>query len=325
VPFTVASSVSGGTGTIGAVSTTTAATGPNFWDDADNWSGDTVPVDTDDVVFDFGSVSVLYGLDQSAISLTSFKINKSYSGTIGLPESNANGYSEYRDTYLKIDSASTEIGAGDGNGSGRIKIAAGTVVCEMTIMDTGQSVENGIPAVLFKSGAANNIINVLKGSLGVAIFAGETAQIVTLRTSYLSSVAGDVLVQLGTGVTITNVKMSGGSVKLRSASTLIDMTNGDLEIFNGAHTELNIDGGTCYYRSTGTLTQGRVGSDGELHCTRDIRGRTFTDLELNERSGFDDSFKTVTFTNPIDLPRTGVEKLKFLRLGDHYTIQRGSI
>ena len=54
-PFTISqSSVTAGTGAITGPTEVTAATGPNHFDDADNWSGSAVPVSTDDVVLDHG-------------------------------------------------------------------------------------------------------------------------------------------------------------------------------------------------------------------------------------------------------------------------------
>lgn len=329
-PFTMTQSEDSTLGVITGPASITAPTGPNHWDNADNWSGSTVPVATDDVIFDHGSVPVKYALDQNAITLTSLTIELGYTGEIGLPETNIDAgstasYSEYRDTVHKISATTITIGGGSGNGSGRIKIDTGTVNTTINCFGTGQALETGVPSFLWNSGSATNNINLLKGSIGIAIFSGDTATITNLRIGFLTSTIGDVTLRCGSGLTITNVTMGGGTVTLESATTLIDMTDGQLTLLSGAHAALNIDGGTCFYRSSGTLTQGRVGPDGSLDCSQDPRARTFTDLELLEQSTFKDPNKSVTFTNPIQLPRTGVEKLKEIDLGKNYTIQRGTI
>ena len=72
-PFTVSKSTSGGTGTMGSVTAVTAATGPNHWDNANNWKEGSVPVAGDDVIIDEGP-SILYALDQNAVTLTTLKI-----------------------------------------------------------------------------------------------------------------------------------------------------------------------------------------------------------------------------------------------------------
>jgi len=330
VPFTLAQSEDSTLGTITGPAATTAATGPNHWDEADNWSGSAVPVATDDVIFDSGSVPVKYGLAQSAVTLASLTVEMGYSGFIGLPNLNvdagsSNSYSEYRATELAISATTITIGGGEGNGSGRIKLNTGTVNTTINVFNTGQASETGVPSFIWNSGTATNNVNLLKGNVGVAIFSGDVVTITNLRIGFVSSTIGDVTLRAGSGLTITNVTMGGGTVTLQSATTLVDMTDGVLTLLSGAHAALNIDGGTCLYRSAGTLTQGRVGPDGTIDCSQDPNARTFTNLELLEQSTFKDPNKSVTFTNAIELTRTGIEKLKELNLGSHYSIQRGVI
>jgi len=100
VPFTLAVvEVTAGSGT-SVEATATAATGKNFFDNADNWSGTTVPVDDDDIVFDSGDVDLKYNIDQNGVTATSITIFQSYTGKIGLPETNSDNssltYREYR-------------------------------------------------------------------------------------------------------------------------------------------------------------------------------------------------------------------------------------
>ena len=330
VPFTVTEVVTtAGTGTA-VIAVATAATGPNFWDNVDNWSASTKPVSTDDVIFDHGSVPVKYALDQNAITLTSLTIEMGYTGFIGLPETNIDAgstasYSEYRETVHKISATTVTIGGGEGNGSGRIKLDTGTNATTQTILNTGQALETGVPAYLWNSGSATNNINVLKGSVGVAIFAGTVATITNLRIGKITSTIGDVTLRAGSGLTLTNVIGGGGTVELDSATTLIDMTDGQLTLLSGTHAELNVDGGACLYQSTGTLTQGRVGPGGALDCSQNPNARTFTNLELSEGSTYKDPHQSVTYTNPIQLPRTGIYKLTEIDLGTHYTLQVGAI
>lgn len=89
VPFYFASAVTGGAGTT-TDATGTANAGPNDWNTAANWSGGAVPVDSDNVYITQGSFSILYGLDQSAITVGNLSINEGFGGTVGDP---ANGYS----------------------------------------------------------------------------------------------------------------------------------------------------------------------------------------------------------------------------------------
>jgi hypothetical protein len=80
-PFTVTTSETTAStdGVVGTPSTTTAATGPHHFDNADNWSTGSVPVDADDIWFDSGSVSCLYALSQSSVTPSSINITPSLS------------------------------------------------------------------------------------------------------------------------------------------------------------------------------------------------------------------------------------------------------
>jgi len=330
-PFTATSSATDGGGTDTQTfvqATTTNSSGPNHWDDASNWSDGSVPASSDTVILDIGDVDILYGLDQSAVTLTKLVIYQTFTGKIGLPVNNTDGnqYAEYRDQYLKIGSTTTEIGRGDGAGSKRIKLDNSNIQTSLTVFNSGSRIESGIPAILWKGTHASNVVNLIRGDMGAAILSGETATIATFRISYDKNQGGDAKYRGGSGVTMTTVKQSGGVAEIESDTTLIDSTGGSVRLMGSStHAQINADGGEVVYISDGTLTQGRVGRGGVLDCSRDLRPRTFTDLELSEGATYLDPFKTVTHTNAIDLYRTGIERLTRLELGSHYTIQRGSI
>jgi len=337
VEFTATSSAidGGGTGTQTFVQATiTANEGPNDWSTPENWTGATVPITGDTVILDSGDVDILYGLDQSAVVLAAMHRNEAYTGLVGLPETNATNalsYPEYRSTYLKVGVTAGTYGEGAGPGSGRFKLDNGTNLTIMSIRTTGSAVEEGIPALLWKGTHVSNEMNVSKGSVGVALFANEVATILKLRSSFRDSEQSqDVEITCGSGVTLNagtaEIIIASGLIRLESATNLITQRGGVLDLEGtAAHVALNVDGGYCNYNTNGTLTAGKVGSDGTIDCSKDIRTKTFTDLELNEGAAFHDPNKVVTYTNPIELPRTGLEKLAAFRFGDHYTIQRGAI
>ena len=66
-------------------STDTQSTGPNWFDNANNWDGGAVPIDADTVIFEHSTVSCLYGLAQSAVTPAQIEVKSSYTGFIGLP------------------------------------------------------------------------------------------------------------------------------------------------------------------------------------------------------------------------------------------------
>ncbi len=154
-PFTVtlAALEPDGTPAVHATFTQTtpvAASGPTFWSEPRNWSTGSVPAGGDDVVIQNSAASILYGLDQSSITLNSLSIDQSFTGTIGLPRTNVGGYVEYRLQYLQIKAPTITIGAGAGAGSGRIKLDTLAGETLLSVLNSGSPAESGIKSILWK-------------------------------------------------------------------------------------------------------------------------------------------------------------------------------
>ena len=298
----------------------TANAGPNCWNTAANWSLAAVPVNTNDVVIENSDDDILYGLAQPvAVTLKSLTINKSFTGTIGLPR-DAETYPEYRAQYLTVGLESPftlAIGQGSGTGSGRIKINTGTTQTNLALYGCATTEETGLPAVLWKGAHISNVVSVNKGTLGVALFADETAVVATLNLGYITSVAGDADVECGSGVTLTAIVKTGGALDIASNVVTVTQQAGTLAIAGTATvTTLNLDGGTCYYESSGTMGTANVGNAGTLDFRRDMRARTVTQLNCYAGGKVYDPAATVTLTNGIDLIRCGLEDVS-LEMGNH--------
>ncbi len=294
VPSTFTTSVSAGTGTISAVSIGTTATGPNDANAAGNYlSGSTyaLPVNGDDLVID-GTVDLLYNLGSlSAVALNSLTIPSTFTAKMGLPADNVTGkYAEDRPTYFKIGATTVTVGAGSGNGSPRIKLDTSSGGTALTVWKTGINTDLvGLEAFLWK-GTGTNTIEVYGGTVGLAVLGGDTATVATIQ------IGGTAVARSGSGVTLTTVKQSGGTLSTYSAFTTGTITAGTWHHFSGAVTTLNVNGGTTYYRSSGTVTT-LNGNAGILDCTLDSTGRTVTNSTFNAGFDLEDPLKTITFTN----------------------------
>ena len=332
IPFTVtASETTAGNGSLGSPTTATSATGPYHWNNADNWAEGSVPVDDDDVVFDGDSGSVKYGLDQSDVTLTSIDIREGYDGEIGLPQVNSDTvgfeYPEYRDTELKIGNSGDGVNMSvtiDSSVSGPMRFDFNTGQVTVDIHNTGSAQQDGTPNVILKGSHASNVVNINRGSVGIAYLPGDTATVATLRVGFVENPAGDAIVNVGTGTTLTTINQSGGVLQTDSAATTISQTDGESTLLSGAHTTLNIDGGTCHYRSTGTITTANVGGGGELDFSRDQRSRTVTNCNVYAGGTVRDPQKTVTWSNGLDLVRCAISETT-LNLGVHQTITPSAI
>lgn len=169
------SSLTGGSSQAIAVTTPTASAGPNHWDTAKNWLPEGVPVDFDRVRFEWGSVDVLYGLDQSEITLTEIEISSGYTGSIGLPRLNSGGYVEYRTRDLTLNCPSILIGHGGGAGSGKIQLNTLQTTVWMEIRNSGGSRESGVPAITWYGDNEASEILLVQGELGVAVWSDQFA------------------------------------------------------------------------------------------------------------------------------------------------------
>jgi hypothetical protein len=254
VPFTLSvTETTAGSGTATGA-TSTAATGKEFWDNGDNWSGGSVPSTDDVVIFKDSDVSCRYGLQNGGKAVT-IQQWMSYTGEIGLPAINRNGipYYEYRQRYLRLDNtgAGTAIahrfGLGkDGIGSSLINVKHSTSVCTPIIYNTGNPLTSrvGTKALNICCTANTSTINILGGSVDWSSQDSGTSAFVTIAQS-----AGD----------------SRGVSGMVAASTIT--LNGGMMAIGGAIAiaAINVHGGTLLCENqTGTITALKIFPQGSV-------------------------------------------------------------
>lgn len=238
VPFTVTRSENtAGSGALGAVTTVTAATGPNYLDNTDNWSTGSLPADGDTALFDQGSVSVLYGLTEWRTNTKKISLTKTtdYTGSIGAPAINALGYREYRTRRLQLyDGTGVVIvrltkGVNTSTGSGSIYLDAASQTLSGLFVD---------PDAMTVSTTANT----------VEVVGGSWAGIYPASGSV---VLGDTVDGTVTITTSLVVGRSGGT----STDCIVQLASTTLSDCE----ELVQRSGTCYYRSASTYSGGGTG------------------------------------------------------------------
>jgi hypothetical protein len=318
-PFTQTSSASAGSLT---TATATAATGPHDWNNAKNWSGAAVPVDADDPVVDesSGAPEILDGIDQSTVTFASFNHT---AGKIGRPAKNPAGYAEYRQQFLKVEgitTAATVGGASAGPGVSRLRLDANGTAVTLNVLSTAtpDPADNAAQAVQVKNLASTSAVNIISGSVGLNVGAGEVNTVATLRVGGGTAGAAATVVG-GAGLTLTTLQQFSGDVTLANGGTTLGLNGGTLTVTGGTVTTANVDAGTLYYQSTGTLTTLNVGNGGTADFSRDIRARTVTNCTLQADAALIDTARSATFTNGIVLNRCSVEDVA-LKLGTHLTL-----
>lgn len=250
-PTITVSENTAGSGTL-SITNTTAATGPNHWNNADNWDEGSVPTTGDDVIID-RPVNILYGLNASGDTLASMTIGPRFTASIGLPFHNTNNasypYDEALETRLRVGVTTLNCyGA-----SGRIKLNTGSVATTINVYSTGTATETGRAAFQFIGTDNTNVVNVYGGDVGIAANNGEAATVATLRQT-----AGTVT--CGTGATLTTVFKAGGTMTVASSTTTLTNRSGSLTVTGGTATLLIAEAGTVALSGTTTATTLRIGT-----------------------------------------------------------------
>lgn len=278
---------------------TTAATGPNHWSNAQNWSTGVVPVAADDPVIN-GGPSILYDIDQNTVTLTSLTIGVNFPSTsvIGLtantnPQNPTSGYPQYRQQRLKIGATTVNIETT----SPLVRLDLSPASTTVTVLGTGSPQIATDDSLDLKLAATANVY-ILKGKVGINALPGDTGTVAILNIAYRTSQTSDCQVRGGTGLTATTVKQSGGTLYLQNGCTTYTNQGGVLTVSAGAITTITNQIGTIYYDGTGTITTlNNLGT----FLRRGYRTATVTNTNIYAGSITSDRNGTLTFSNAMTL------------------------
>lgn len=306
-PFAAVSSKSGGTGTIGAVTTTTASSGPEDLLVTDNYynasAGTTgaLPSAGDTLVFEnLQTYGAKYNLDAlNAIALAKV-IFRNCSVDFGLP-AHTGLYWEYRKTYLELNSAIVEFDCPD---CGLARINSLTAQVAFTVRGTGPSKIPGLETLLWTGTHASNVVYVDRGSVGIAVLTNESATIATLYQGYVSQPDSDAVVRVGANgnaVTLGAVNRIGGTMELYVASMTGAITQreraGTLTMRGGSGTfpTITAHSGDVLWLGQGTITDMTLGQDVSFDARQNEVGFTITNaVTMVKGSRFLDPMRKAT-------------------------------
>lgn len=291
--FTFTSSSVGGTLT---AATTTAASGPAFWDNVNNWDTGAIPANGDTVNYDKSRGSIKAGLDQNAVTLAALRVYsaQSTSNELGLPDVNTRGgYTEYRERELKISVTALEVN----DFSPRTRINTGTNVTTATVVNTGTGAESGVPSVLLSGSHANNVYHCQSGEIGLAFYDYQTLQALTVNVNPLAQV------RTGQGATIATMN-NKGAVEGDATLTTYNQYDQATAILRGAFnvTTLNHRGGFLDLRIRGTFTTVQLA--GRMTMENDQAAKTFTNTTFYPGADLNDPGDVITFTNGVQMDST---------------------
>lgn len=173
----------------------------------------------------------------------------------------------------------------------------GSVLTTQNVFQS-QDGEDDLPAVLSLGTNASNVCNVTKGDCGWAVHGGESSTLLTLNVSYEQNVESDATVHLGVGVTLGTVNKVGGELFINSAvATQLYQEAGQTTIDGtGAVADLQLQGGTVIYNTTGALNgYPRVAAGAVLNFNYDKRTKTVANvIEVHGQGLVLDDNKVVT-------------------------------
>lgn len=264
VPFVVTVAETSATGTL-TLATPQAATGPNFWNNADNWDTLTVPVNDDTFVLCNCNVSIQHGLPNGSLE-GAFEHWMSHTGEVGLPAINitdpAKPYHEYRQQFVRLDESGTGTdiahswGMGDGAGSSLINVRHTGVKNSHIVYNTGQPhpSRRGTKALNLCATVNTSTLKILNGSVEWGAQDGQTSAFVAVNQT-----AGDSRGVNGLHTAGAIVNCDGGTMLVggSGAVALINVRGGTtrLEGQTGTISALDIySGATAVYASSATMS-----------------------------------------------------------------------
>lgn len=305
VPFTVVSSVSGGTGTIGAVASDTVNDGPNVWS-ADNFKTNgvrgTLPGADDTVILQDSNVSLLYNLDQSAAgTMTELQSFASYTGIIGLDKTNDDGdaYDEYRQRYLALDVGSVRIGDGDGVGSGKIRLQFEAGVASFVSASEASSNDEFGAVEVFGNNQTITVATVSEGTVDFARDNGAAGSTITTL-----NVDNDAVVRVDENSSVVTVIAGGGELNIENGITTLTLRD-DATVTHtvGNIATANVFGGTLNISNDATLTvtNAIIGTGGTIDTTNANATVTITNTTIDVPGTIEDPSKQIEFSTAVDI------------------------
>ena len=306
--------------------TPTPNAGPNDWSTPGNWSSDSVPVNGDTVIFQNSSVPVLYGLDQSTITLDALYVNQSYVGKIGLPDdlftidtnTTDSAACEYRQSYLAISANEIHIGKHAGSstpsGAGRIKIDTGSNQTQLHIHNTASTPsDNHHQTVQWIGNHADNIIRILRGKLGIASnLPNETATVKEIYVGSAGSLGSDADVVIGSQTILDKLYQAGGNIILEADANTVEQTDGSLTTLDSLTlTDVTVAGSTDF-QHVGDITHLILRNTANVDFSKQSSPRTIGTCKLHASSTLNldnGNPLSITFTHGMDCVQCSLDQI----------------
>lgn len=297
-PMTITAAATTGSATVTVV---TAASGPTFWKLAGNWDGGTLPGAADVLILEDFSGDILDGLTDT-VNYATIEIRASFTGTIGRPSTNPQGYPEYRTQRLTLSNGAATtallIGYGNGAGSGSMRFDFLTSTINATIQKAAQTSDDGYAVDV--SGVDGGSWHVYGGRVRLVSSIVPLLNVIKSRTSQL-----DPYVYSDATNTLTAVNVYGGEAILEGACTTLQVREQASVWLERAASCVNVtvsDNAVIYDNSTGAIsTMLTVENQGLIDFGSVATAKTIAACKIHAGGSIQDPWDRVTWTTGIQL------------------------
>jgi hypothetical protein len=313
-------SVSGSGGGTMSASITTPNVSQSDILNPDNWlrlGANVLPQPGDDMVIANSTIPILWNIDQLTTSLNSYTRWQNFTGTIGLPEWNPNGYYEYRAKKLKLNFGSNSSSSGSsggspanvilgvgqtGNGPSRERYDFGSNPVSIAAIESGSPADDYAITVL---GTAIQSLSVITCSVGVAMNLNESAIVASAQ------VDGGGTLALGPAVTFSGtLTVSGGtcvcdcvpsSIIVQGGGTLTQSTVAAQPVLTYPSILVRT-GSSVTWLSGSNITNLVLQTNSSLDKSQDLRPMQIGQMTIDaDTCSVNDPYNTITWSGRITL------------------------
>jgi hypothetical protein len=235
-------------------------TGPNFFNNPENWSLGHIPATDERIVFADGSTDCSYGLT-CGVRLAGIDIYRSWTGQLGLSETRVDGSIETLPNWLEVsfsDSAPLPIRIGLG------EVGEGPTVCRLAVSQrpfdaTVFYTQSGLRTkpVAFRGSNAENKAVCIAGDIAFGI---RPEDVVVLRHLQLvpDGQGDQLVVSAGSGCSIDRFSMTLGTASLSNPPRSIAALGGSLTVYGEGNTRsIDLSSSTVRWLATGVFAGAR--------------------------------------------------------------------
>lgn len=265
-----------------------------------------IPANGDDVIVADSSIPLLWNLAALvAVQFASFRRWQSFTGTIGLPENNPAGYTEFRPTYFQFVGNASPITCtlgepiGTGGGPSRERYNVGAQQVSWVIFGAGSPQDDVAIRILGTN--ASSTINLTQTSVGVAMLPGDVSSLAS------ANVDGGGSLALGSGVTFSGaLTLTTATAQVNCAPATVSANQGSRVTVGGlglTYATVTVTGGSVVtWLSNSTITTLTLQTGSQLDKSQDLRAMTVTSSTIDADScQIIDPFNAITYTNATTL------------------------